>query len=215
VNYFGHAAVSTWLTPTDADAAGLALGAMLPDFASMCGARLAPEDPALAGAVPRGIALHHRTDAVFHTAAPVVALMRELDDRLAAAGVARGPRRAGAHIGTELLLDGVLVDDAAYRAAYSAGVAHDAAPIRWREPGDPARFAALQARLRGYGPPDDLRDPSSIVQRLARVLGPRPLLAPSAPDLHAMHGCLAAHQPRVAIAADAVLRALRAGLELS
>ena len=81
---------------------------MLPDFATMSGARLAEaHDDA---GVTLGIALHHRTDGAFHHLPPVLALMRELDDRLERAGCARGPRRAVAHIGVELLLDGVLVE---------------------------------------------------------------------------------------------------------
>jgi hypothetical protein len=222
VNYFGHAAIASWAArdgAADLELGGLALGAMLPDFASMCGARLAREDAddALVAAAPleRGIALHHRTDSVFHQLPPVTALMRELDDRLAHGGCARGPRRAVAHIGVELLLDGVLVDDSAYRAAYLAGIGHDGSAIRWREPTDPARFAALHTRLRSYGAPDDLRAPASIVQRLSRVLANRPLLAPSAADLHAIRDALIGQQPRIVIAADTVMRAMRAGLALT
>lgn len=149
---------------------------------------------------------------MFHRLPVVVALMRELDERLERAGCARGPRRAVAHIGVELLLDGVLVGDTAYRESYLAGLAHDAAGVRWRDPGDDARFAVLLARLRSYGVPDDLRRADDIAARLQRMLAHRPLLAPSASDLVAIRSSLAAHQPRVEVAADTVLRALRAGL---
>jgi hypothetical protein len=208
VNFFGHAAVASW---TDAGSAAnaRALGAMLPDFASMCRARLdAPADVHVAG----GVDLHHATDAAFHTLAPVTALMRELDERLAALDCARGPRRAVAHIGVELLLDGVLVDDAAYRTSYLAGIGHDAVCVRWRDADGPPRFAMLVERLRAHGVPDDLRRVDAIVHRLQRMLGGRPLLAPAASDLRAIATALAAHQPRVAVAADTVLRQLRAAL---
>jgi hypothetical protein len=204
VNYFGHAAVASWSQASP----GRSLGAMLPDFAGMCGARLdEPDDIEVAA----GIALHHATDGVFHTLAPVVALMRELDDRLARLDCARGPRRAVAHIGIELLLDGVLVDDPAYRASYLAGIACDNA-ASWRDDDGPARFAMLLSRLRTYGVPDDLRDPQAITSRLARVLGGRPLLAPSPSDLRSIAHALAAQQPRVAVAAETVLRGGRAAL---
>jgi hypothetical protein len=205
VNYFGHAAVASW----DLGSGAGSLGAMLPDFATMCRSRLAtPDDPGVAA----GVELHHATDASFHTLPPVTALMRELSERLARAGCARGPQRAASHIGTELLLDGVLVDEAAYRTSYLAGLEADAGGVRWRDDDAPPRFAALLARLRAHGVPDDLRDPHAIARRLHRMLAHRPLLAPSGEDLRAIERGLTDHQPRVAIAADTVLRALRAAL---
>jgi hypothetical protein len=206
VNFFGHAAVASWVL---GDAAG-SLGSMLPDFATMCRARLAPaDDPGVAA----GIDLHHATDAAFHTLPPVLALMRELDDRLERGGCARGPRRAASHIGTELLLDGMLVADAGYRGSYLAGLAHDPAGVRWRDPDGPPRFAALLERLRAYGVPEDLRAPASITERLHRMLAHRPLLAPNASDLRAIARGLVEHAPRVAVAVDTVMRALRARIE--
>jgi hypothetical protein len=208
VNFFGHAAVATWSNPTG----GCVLGAMLPDFATMSGTRLATgggTDPE----IDRGIALHHATDAAFHHLPPVLALMRELDGKLDAAGCARGPRRAVAHIGVELLLDGVFVAEPAYREHYLAGLAHDPGGIGWREQGDAARFAVLLARLRAHGVPDDLARPDAIAQRLHRMLAHRPLLAPNATDLAAIRACLVDYKPRVDVAADTVLRALRVALE--
>ncbi|HEX4452010.1 MAG TPA: hypothetical protein VH143_14125 [Kofleriaceae bacterium] len=202
MNYFGHAAVSSW---SDASPAR-ALGAMLPDFAGMLGAKLADgSDREIAD----GIALHHATDHVFHTLAPVVALMKDLDAQLDQLGCARGPRRAVAHVGVELLLDGVLVADEAYRAIYSAALACDPARVSWQTADDAARFTILVDRLRGYGVPDDLRDPGAITSRLARILAPRPLLAPSPSDLRAIGTALADHQRRVTIATETVLRGLR------
>jgi hypothetical protein len=135
--------------------------------------------------------------------------MRELDARLAALGCARGPRRAVAHIGVELLLDGVLVGEPAYREVYTTALAHDPSGVRWRDDDGPPRFDTLLARLRTHGPPDDLRRTHAITQRLHRMLAHRPLLAPSASDLDAIDRALAAYQPRVEAAADTVLRVLR------
>ncbi|MBA2541005.1 MAG: hypothetical protein H0V17_15305 [Deltaproteobacteria bacterium] len=204
MNFFGHAAVASW----QAAAPGVVLGAMLPDFSTMSGARVAQaNDPDIAV----GIDLHHATDAAFHTLPVVTGLMRELDAALLARNCARGPRRAVAHIGVELLLDGVLVDEPAYREAYTRGLAHDASPaIAWRDPGDDARFAKLLERLRAYGVPDDLRKPEAITHRLARVLAHRPLLAPSADDLRAIGAALVEFKPRLIVAVDTVIRALRA-----
>jgi hypothetical protein len=207
VNFFGHAAVASWFG--DADLAPRAFGAMLPDFAGMIRARL---DSSHDRDVAAGVDLHHATDAAFHRAPPVVALMRELDDRLARAGCARGPRRATAHVGIELALDGVLVDDAAYRAAYLAGLACDPSAACWRDADASPRLAILVDRLRAHGAPVDLQRADAIARRLARMLVHRPLLAPSAADLAAIERALADQLPRVAIAADAIMRVLRAAL---
>jgi acyl carrier protein phosphodiesterase len=205
VNFFGHAAVASW----SSEQAGVALGAMLPDFQAMSGARVASAPDA---AVAAGIALHHATDAAFHRLPAVTALMRELDERLAARGCARGPRRAASHIGVELLLDGILVGEPGYRDAYTRALALEVELV-WRDPGDPLRFVGLIERLRAHGVPDDLRRTDAIAQRLARMLAPRPLLAPSAADLRAIRAALAEHQPRVEAAADTVLRGTRAALD--
>ena len=206
VNYFGHAAVASWRQARG----GLPLGAMLPDFSTMCGARVTGSDDE---DVAQGIALHHATDAAFHTAPVVLGLMRELDQRLERGGCAKGPRRAVAHIGVELLLDGVLVENDEYRDAYTLGIEYDA-PISWRNEGDGARFSVLLDRLRDHGVPDDLKKPESIVFRLSRMLANRPLLAPSSTDLTVITIALIEHKPRVQIAAEAVLRMVRATLSL-
>ncbi len=211
VNYFGHAAVASWEFLGTGASPGKSLGSMLPDFATMIGVRLADAvDPD----VSAGIALHHATDSAFHQAAPVLALMRELDDRLGELGCARGPRRATAHIGTELLLDATLLAEAPYRASFLAALAVDPALVRWRGPEGPARFATLLERMQTFGVPEDLRTIESIVHRLHRVTQHRPLLAPNADDLHAMATGLAEHRARVEVAADTVMRAVRAVLEI-
>jgi hypothetical protein len=204
VNYFGHAAVASWRGATP----GTILGAMLPDFSTMSGARVTSTSDA---AVQAGIDLHHATDAVFHVLPAVTGLMRELDDLLAGRNCARGPRRAVAHIGIELLLDGVLTATAAYRDAYLAGIGHDA-EIAWREPDDDQRMATLLERLRDHGVPTDLEQPESITFRLSRMLAHRPLLAPSPDDLRAISASLFEIQPRVRVASETVLRGLRAQL---
>ena len=204
MNYFGHAAVASWLPGRG----GLPLGAMLPDFGTMCGARIAGSDDE---EVAAGIALHHATDAAFHKAPVVTGLMRELDKRLERGGCARGPRRAVAHIGVELLLDGVLVDNEEYREEYVLALEYEA-PLSWRDPGDVEKYETLIARLRDYGPPMDLKKPEAIAHRLSRMLAHRPLLAPSSQDMAVITVALIEHKPRVEIAAESVLRMLKAAL---
>lgn len=211
MNYFGHAAVASWQEPAAPAAAlgDLALGAMLPDFAVMCGARVAgADDPALA----RGLALHHATDAVFHRAPAVVALFRDAEARLHARGCRRGPTRAAAHVGVELLLDGVLVDDARHRAAYAAALAGRVGAVTWRAPGDDARFAALHRRLRDHGVPDDLRRPRAAAHRIFRMLAGRRLLAPDAAERDAIAAMLEELAARVEVAAPTITRQVAAGL---
>jgi len=106
----------------------------------------------------------------------------------------------------------VLVDDAAYRASYLAGLACDPSAARWRDEAGSVRLRVLVERLREHGAPFDLRRADAIVRRLARMLAHRPLLAPSASDLDAIAHALADYRPRVEIAADTIVRALRAAL---
>lgn len=86
MNFIGHAQVALWTSSSPA----FVLGAMLPDFASMAGTRLAArlhssDEPELAA----GVSLHHLTDEVFHGSAPFIALMQEAMDALTGRGVAR------------------------------------------------------------------------------------------------------------------------------
>jgi hypothetical protein len=205
LNYFGHALVSSWTSPSG----GRALGAMLPDFQSMCGARAAIIDDA---AISEGVALHHATDKAFHGLAPFTGLVRELEERLAGAGVSRGPMRAVGHAGVELLLDGALLADAAARAAYLAAFAHPFASITWRDPGDAGRFAYLHGRLLDHGIPEDLTRPESVAMRLLRMTAHRPLLRASAAEADLIRRELAAIAARVRVAAPTILGALRAAM---
>lgn len=206
VNYVGHAAVATYL---DARVpGGVVLGAMLPDFMTMCGARATSIDDA---AIARGVELHHATDAAFHGLASFTGLVRDLGDRLTAAGVSRGPMRGVSHIGVELLLDATLLEDAPVRAAYHAGLAHDPAGIAWPA-GDDARFAHLRARLRQHGLPDELREPAAIAHRILRVIAHRPRLAATGDEPAAIRKVIGGYAARVAVAAPTVMHGLAAAM---
>lgn len=205
VNFFGHAAIASWHSPADA---GVALGSMLPDFASMCGARLDEQrDPRVAA----GVALHHATDAVFHRAPVVLALFRDAGRRLAARAVRRGPSRAAAHVGVELLLDGVWLDEPRHRDGFLAALAHPV-EVAWRDPDGAPRYAALAARLRAHGLPTDLGHGAGVARRLARTLAGRALLAPTSAELAAIAEVMDDLGPRIAAAAPTVLTQVRAAL---
>ncbi|MEB2325122.1 MAG: hypothetical protein OZ921_21590, partial [Sorangiineae bacterium] len=125
MDFFGHAAVASW----HGAGTGLALGAMLPDFAGMI---LARPPPAAHSGITEGIRLHHRTDAVFHDAPAFRELSTRALEWLEDRGLRRGSARAIAHVGVEMLLDAAVADDAGARAAYLGAL-------------DEAREAALGA----------------------------------------------------------------------
>src|SRR5262245_43693270 len=75
---------------------------MLPDFAAMVGVRVVSVAHA---AADDGCRFHHETDDLFHRAACFQSLCHAATRALSGAGVRRGPARAIAHVGIELLLD--------------------------------------------------------------------------------------------------------------
>jgi hypothetical protein len=171
VNFFGHAALAFYERADDA----FVLGAMLPDFATMIGAR-----PPLAAhaQLTHGIAHHHTTDDVFHGSRAFRRLCHDAFAALEARGVRRGTARAVAHIGIELLLDTVLARDPGACAAYTRALAE--APearlgrhLRWQADEQRERFAALCGALarRGLTAPDSHLD--ALVWRLSRALSGR------------------------------------------
>lgn len=196
MNFFGHAYVAQW---TSGDPR-FALGAMLPDFEGMARTRLVENgDPTVAF----GIRHHHATDAVFHAAPDFVALIAFAGERLRAMGLGRGSARAVAHVGTELFLDGRLVEDRDARDRYVAAVeGAGELPLRFA---DSARWAAFRARLRSLGPPLGYADPSFVGDRLVGILAPRPRLALDEPGARAMRRFLPALQRAVDDRADALL----------
>src|SRR5690606_20947871 len=111
VNFFGHAAIAAWHSSEP----GFVLGAMLPDFAAMI--RTRPPRATLTS-IERGIAFHHLTDHAFHDAPSFRQLTAAAMLELAGLGLGRGAARATAHVGIEILIDGVLARESAARRAY-------------------------------------------------------------------------------------------------
>lgn len=204
VNFFGHAAVAGWIS----EEPRWVFGAMLPDLVSMCRARIeAVDDPAIRD----GVAMHHRTDDAFHGAPTFLAIQRDGVEALEARGVGRGTARAVAHVGAELLIDGLLLDDAAACAAYRGAIAlRGPLEVRFRRGGD--RFDALRERARAHGVPADLRDCGAVTARLRRVLGPRPRLAFAEGDDGPVTEWLDATRGRLEGELGALLSEVRQGL---
>jgi hypothetical protein len=175
VNYLGHAAVASWRSPDSA----FVLGAMLPDFATMIGAR--PPTTTHPG-VEGGMQFHYRTDEVFHRSSAFVDLTRSAFAWLLSRGVERGQARAVGHVGVELLLDAELARDEPVRRAYLAAVQRGAPRalgrhLRWASPPDSVSFDTLRERLLVRGVSADEPDAAILAQRLRRALGARPRLA--------------------------------------
>jgi acyl carrier protein phosphodiesterase len=175
VNFFAHLVVARRRRRDPA----FLFGAMLPDFATMCGARLGPIE---GGALADGVAEHHHTDDAFHGGATFLALCRETAARLEARGLGWGASRAVAHVGTEIFLDGELTRDEDAASDYIAAIAHAAedalrARIVFRDEGGHARFRRMHERLASHGTPTRYREPLFVRDVLVRILAERPRLA--------------------------------------
>lgn len=158
---------------------------MLPDFISILGTR----PPRLEmGSLARGVAYHHRTDAAFHESEIFRSLQAEASHHLRASGVRRGPTRAVAHVGIELLID------AALAWSFAASTSHSTAPeepylralelgsaplpdLAWEPSSDTERFMGLCQRLRHAGVARFRVDAEQAATDLARILARRPRLA--------------------------------------
>src|SRR6478752_1224293 len=151
MNFFGHAALAArhfgdqQPPPVPEALAKLCLGAMLPDFIGM----LRLGRPEIADAVlARGVAFHHKTDEAFHELPSFVGLSRRAFAWLSERDLPRGPARAIAHIGVEMLLDEAFALDAgardAYRAALRVSLDH---LLTFPAAADVARLSSLQTAL--------------------------------------------------------------------
>lgn len=206
---------------------------MLPDFVGMArlGRVSAPGHPE----VSSGIDYHHRTDAVFHRAPLFTGMVSEGIDALLARGLGRGSARAVAHVGIELLLDGLLWQDeqgsrqAPYRAAIAAGLRPEVAgavvtgmppseppsapPHSRSDPPPPGTLVALLQRLAIAPVPQGYAEPSFVAERLAAILAPRPRLALPPGSEPAVVDWLSATQVTLQGAYGALLKQVVDGLD--
>ncbi len=209
MNFLGHAVIASEYDRDDR----FVLGAMLPDFASMVGLRLAEiRDPSVAS----GVALHHETDAVFHATPTFVELVNTTTAELREAGVRRGPARAVGHIGVELLLDGWWVRGHGVPAEYERAL--EIAPsvesqLSWRAEAPKDVLARACRRLQELEIAAGYADPALVTRRLERILSRRPRLAMDARDRGLIEDWTHDAVPRVAAVAPALWKEIRAGLE--
>jgi hypothetical protein len=206
VNFVSHAAVASWYDTSPL----FVLGAMLPDFLGMLGMRAVPVSEELV----RGVAFHHASDAAFHEAPQFIKLTHEARRALTAAGCSKGPARAVAHIGVELLLDPVLLDESGARDAYTKAIER-AAAVRDEIaflPGDAARFFDFCRLLSQRDLPrrDDLE---SVVVRIRRALAGRPRLALDEAGVVAVRNWVVAAQPSVVGCTSDVIRHMLSKLD--
>jgi len=209
VNFFAHALVASWRSPSPA----YALGAMLPDLAGMVGVSTPPVDhPDLAA----GVELHHATDRAFHRLPVFVRAMSEIQQQLMLRGLGRGPAAGAAHVGFELCLDRALLDEpdaiAHYRAALEAARGELHGVIVWPARDVAERWYVLIDRLFSTGPPQVYRDLDLVAKRVARALARRPLLALDHGDDQHLRAEMPDIADRALAAAPGILAALRAEL---
>jgi len=209
VNFFSHAAVARRFS----EEPEFLLGAMLPDFASMLGARLgAIFHPAL----ERGVGFHHLTDHAFHELSAFQTETRAALSDLRARGLAKGPARAVAHVGVEMLLDVSLGQSAPAQSAYLSALRAGLRPglvasIAWSEK-DRERLEDLLETLERRGVVLDTSTPM-LVERIKRTLARRPRLALGAEDPPRVLDWVEAARARVVGSAPALVTALHAELE--
>lgn len=175
MNLGGHIAVAAKLS----DRPDVWLGAALPDVGAMGRFNLLGDEPK--GEIAEGIALHHATDELFHGHDWFKTHQSNLFASLSKAGVRRGPAKAVAHVGPELLLDGELLAQPVMNGQISAGMARlipniDEVEVLVR----PEKRAAWRGHLvhvAGRGAPTFYGDPHQVAASLERILSRRPRLA--------------------------------------
>jgi hypothetical protein len=183
---------------------------MLPDFVGMLRiSRPTVHDAVLA----RGVALHHRTDEAFHDLPSFHRLSRHSFAWLSERDMPRGPARAVAHIGIEILLDEVLADDAAAREAYLAALRVSLAPLlTFPQASDAERMQGLQNALLGRAATALHPPPELVAERIVRTLSGRPRLATDAAGQVLLGAWVAMARPRVLDEAPEVFASLRSQL---
>lgn len=181
MNYFGHAAVATIAGGNDA----IVLGAMLPDWYSMLRLKeVPPADPQVA----LGVRFHLKTDAIFHSTPTFVQCNTTAVMALREAGVSRGPARASAHIGVEMLIDAELMKTSEYFEAYLSALAWGAERASFSEsdPKTHQQLSSLCRHLLERGRAVHHTAKERFRERLGHALRGRRRLEPSADELEAI-----------------------------
>lgn len=198
MNYLGHSAVASWFSSEPM----FLLGSMVPDFAAFLQISLPEPRDAMLEA---GIALHHETDRVFHEARTFRDLNRAAAQALAEANLPRGPARAVAHVGVEMLIDVAMADSPTARRTFQAALG-TLEPQRLRETlpmdeGCHARLAHTAAAVRARGAALWTPEPMAIASRITRTFANRRRLEIDAGTV-----------PTVALWVDSTLHRVRVSL---
>lgn len=209
VNFFGHAVTASWRSNDPR----FALGAMLPDFSAMARGRVVDIGD---GEVSAGVSHHHEIDRVFHGLPAFRELCRDADARLRRAGMRRGPSLGASHVVVELLLDGVLIAEAApeagdlyVEAVQAAAAAPDQLALSWRDPSERGRWRELLGRLAERGLPVGYLDLGVVTDRVRMVLARRPRLAMNDDEILALRSNVGAIGERVASRSSELIDPLR------
>ena len=194
---------------------------MLPDFFSMLRERLPNFEP---GALQDGVDFHHTTDSVFHDSAGFLQWQRASLAQLHELGLRRGPARAVAHAGVELLLDLAIaqaLDNCEHRpAAARFWQSYDAALERGCRPLGKAavprkvvdRLQSLCGHLVQVGAERFRAPPERSVEVLERAVRGRPRLEMSQTEVRAAKRWAASFFPSVKAGLPDLLRDLEKGL---
>jgi hypothetical protein len=213
MNFFGHAALAVAHFAEASPGleterlATLCAGAMLPDFVGMLRlSRPLAVDPLLA----RGVAFHHKSDEAFHDLPAFQRLSRQAFAWLSERHLPRGPARAVAHIGIEMLLDEVLAGERAARDGYRAALRLPLDSLMsFTVPGDAERLTALRRALLERAATEQAPPPELVAERIARTLSRRPRLATDAAGQALFGTWVALSRPLVAAEAPEIFAMLR------
>jgi hypothetical protein len=224
VNIVGHVAVA--LRGTDSEDAReptprFLIGCMLPDLAAIARVRLARRPD---GEVGRGVEFHHACDAVFHESRWFNERVVFVRDALVAHGVDRGPARACAHAGLEMVLDGALVSDAHVRDRARSTLREVAAAATAAADDDLVGLARVaqqsvwRARLEAIGgslEPVRYTDTRFVAERLHRMTSGRRRIELPEDEIDMVAGVLQDVRADVARDAEDVVAEVQAGARAS
>ncbi len=200
MNFVAHLLVALEVQPGSADS-DHAFGAVLPDLASM--ARVKVDRTQLTPEALSGMQLHHRTDDAFHGDPWFLELLGSGGRTLLDSSVPRGGSRACAHLGVELLLDGVLLENAAVGRRTDELFA--ALPTKCAASDEDEQWPAFLNRAAEYGRPDWYDDPAQIAGFLQRIVARRKRLAFDVEHVPAVEKWLTAVRPSIVSSADELL----------
>lgn len=202
LNYFGHACVTSQLE----DDPRIVYGSMLPDF---CGMAKAGPCKSADPKTSQGVSLHYEVDRHFHSAPLFLQYMARGAAELRQEGLSKGAARAIAHVGVELLLDGIYMETSAFCDPYlrALEVSQSVLATLNKPAGD--RFSQLakvaSAVVQG-GVPNRLRDERRVADLLFQILQRRPRIAFSRDKLPAVTTWLTAAKTDLRHDADALFK---------